>query len=313
MKVMSNKPAARLKKIYQESALQDPYTKMTLAKRYWIYQWERLPIIPLVLMGLSVSTAVMRANHIFSWTSLIASTVLVSAYLLQIRFADEPKDYEHDNRFYPTRPVQRGVITLRELLHLRNVMIGAFFVAALALQSWSIFLLACLQQLYSLLTRKEFFIRDWLRDHFLIYMFSHYFQLLILSWLALTMLHIPIDQMLTYLIFTILLMAIVELARKIQEIDNDKAGDTYSAILGRSKAISFFMLLVSGVAVYSAWILVSIGGDISAFWIIGLGLGLTLYSSIRYLKSPNRKNTKILQSSSLLYYLLCAIGIIVGS
>lgn len=310
---MSNEVATRLKRIYAESTLKSPYKKMSLARRYWIYQWERLPVIPLVLMGLAVGAAAMRANDIFSWPHLAAATILVSAYLLQIRFADEPKDYEHDNQFYPTRPVQRGVITLTELLRLRNLMIGIFFVTAAILGTWQVFLLACLQQLYSFLTRKEFFVREWLRRHFLTYMFSHYFQLLILSWLTMTVLQVPDSQKPIYFGYAVLLMAVVELARKIQEADNDKAGDTYSAVLGKSKAVGFLVLVVLALAAYTAWILTMINGEMSALWITAAGAGMVLYLSIRYLGQPDKRNTKLLQGGSLLYYFLCAITIIIGA
>ncbi len=309
---MSGK-STRLNVIYRDSKLKSPYKKLSLARRYWIYQWERLPFLPLLLMASSVSLAVMRANHLFSWPRLVAATTIISAYLLQIRFADEPKDYEHDNEFYPTRPVQRGVITLNELRRLRNLMITIFFVTALVLRSSTVIMLAGLQQLYSWLTRQEFFMRDWLRRHFLIYMFSHYFQLLILNWLALTILNIPLRQKPIYMGFTLLLTAIVELARKINAADNDSAGDTYSAALGRARAVGYYLALVASGVIYLAWLLNHIKGHSGALWLIDLSFGFAVFAAIRYYRLPNDNNTRILQASSLAYYLLGAITLIVGS
>lgn len=309
---MESKPTLRLKKIYSESVLKRPYTKMPLAKRYWVYQWERLPVIPLLLMSASVGAAILQANYAFSWPRLLISTVLVSAYLLQIRFADEPKDFEHDNKFYPTRPVQRGVITLAELRRLRNAAIAIFFAAAIVTQSWTVIFLACLQQIYSLLTRKEFFMREWLRDHFFIYMFSHYFQLIILNWLALTILQVPESQKLTYLVFGLLLTAIVELVRKIHPDDNDRAGDTYSATLGKVRAIGLYMLFTSAAVIFSGWLLNRVDGDTMALVVVGFGFVFSLYASLRYLQASSKDNTKILQLSSLAFYFSCAFTIILG-
>lgn len=307
---MTNTADERLQKIYKQSKLKLPYTQLSLMRRYWMYQWERLPLIPLILMGLSVSAAVTLALSIFSWPRLVATTVLVTAYLLQIRFADEPKDFEHDNQFYPTRPVQRGLITLKELLVLRNVSMVIFFLAALSLMSVPVFLLAVFQQFYSYLTRKEFFVRDWLRDHFLTYMFSHYFQLLILSWLAMTALGVPLSERPFYFGFAILLLAVVELGRKIQEKDNDAAADTYSAQLGRQRAIGLFALVVAGLTLYTCIIVLRIDATSSAIFIPIIGAGLLGSVCVRYLQSPDKQNTKLLQGGALLFYFICTGTII---
>jgi 4-hydroxybenzoate polyprenyltransferase len=192
-------------------------------------------------------------------------------------------------------------------------MIALFFITALSLRSWQIFILATLQQLYSLLTRKEFFVREWLRAHFLLYMLSHYFQLLILSWLTMTVFEIPSSQKTVYFGFALLLMAVVELARKIQEKDNDKAGDTYSANLGRARAISLFLVVSVTLAMYTTWILNRINADMRALLMVGFGIALILGFSVRYLGLPNKTNTKLLQGSSLLFYFLCATAVIVGA
>ncbi len=311
--VMGKQAELRLQKIYKQSQLKPPYNKMTLARRYWVYQWERLPLLPLILMGLVSNAAVMKAADVFSWTRLLAGTVLVTAYLLQIRFADEPKDFEHDNKFYPSRPVQRGVITLRELTMLRNIMIGIFFATAIILQSWPIFLLACLQQFYSYLTRKEFFIRDWLRMHFLTYMFSHYLQLLILGWLIITVLQLPEGQKILYFGFALLSMAVVEVSRKMQEADNNAAGDTYSAVLGALKATGFFIGFVIGYALYTALILNRVNGNTNFLLITFAGTTFAFYSALMYARVPDKRNTKALQGSGLICHYLFSITILVGA
>ncbi len=309
---MFEKSDTRLKRIYKQSKLKSPYKNVSLARRYWIYQWERLPLVPLILMGAVQGSAVMRANHVFSWTRLVAVTVLATAYLLQIRFADEPKDFEHDNEFYPTRPVQRGVITLGELRFLRNVMIAVFFFTALVLRSWSIFFLACLQQIYSLLTRKEFYIRDWLRKHFLTYMFSHYFQLLILSWLTISILKVPEGQKVIYFIFALLSIAVVEISRKMESSDN-KAGDNYSAALGTIKSTGCFMGLCIALGLYTAWILNRIGGNPKALLLSIFAILAAIYCALMYIKLPDRQNTKLLQASGLVCFFLFSITILVGA
>jgi len=310
---MKSKQDTRTTKIYAESKLQAPYKDLSLARRYWIYQWERLPLIPLLMMSSSVGAAILLANENFSWQKLVIASVITAAYLLQIRFADEPKDYEHDNKYYPTRPVQRGAITLSELLVLRNISIATFFIAAIATKSPYIISLAILQQFYSYLTREEFYIRNWLRDHFLIYMFSHYFQLIILGWLTMSILEVPSQDKPLYLGFAILLMAVVELARKIQEKSTDKARDTYSSVLGRNKAITILLLLVLSLTLYSGWILTIINAAALTYIFLITGLVTMIMSSYRYSRNPDKTNTKILQANSLVFYFMNTLAVALGA
>ncbi len=100
--------------------------------------------------------------------------MIISLYLIQIRTADEKKDFEHDNKYHPDRPVQRGVVTLNELAIINTMSIVGQLLIYASFANTQIFLLGVLSQSYAFLTRKEFFVRDWIRQHFYIYYISHY-------------------------------------------------------------------------------------------------------------------------------------------
>src|SRR5580704_1130438 len=149
--------------------------KRPLSLRLWEYQAERSPFVPMVVMAAVTVGVLWRFSHTSIWRYAI-STVIVVLYLIQIRVSDEKKDFEHDNDYYKTRPVQRGLITLGEL---DRVKIFAIFMQLLLYASFlspQIFLFGLVSQGYAYLTRREFFVRNWIREHFYIYNFSHYVQ-----------------------------------------------------------------------------------------------------------------------------------------
>ena len=49
------------------------------------------------------------------WRGLVVAFVTCFLFFLQLRIADEFKDFEEDTRYRPYRPVPRGLVTLREL------------------------------------------------------------------------------------------------------------------------------------------------------------------------------------------------------
>ncbi len=304
---MRKEEKKRLDKIYKSSKLKPPYTNQSLAHRFWVFQNERVPLIVMLAIGLSISVTLSKSSGNINWYATIIATLMIVLYFLQIRLADEPKDYEHDNQYYPNRPVQRGVITLKELSQLKTTSITCFFVLAALTGSIEVFLLACLQQLYSYLTRHEFFMRNWLRKHFLIYQFSHYIQLLILDWLILSVLRIqPLSQKLLFFVFIIIMIGMVEASRTIGGTDGKAAKDRYSYILGINLALGSFVFLTIASAAYTAYLINHLVGNTKWFILI-IGLTLVAWSVIKYKAKPTIKNAEIMNGTSLVMYLLAAL------
>src|SRR4028119_2288395 len=91
-------------------------------KRWWIYQQERFPIVTHGLLIATFSTAAIAyANQLRpNPTAIAPGTVLVAFIVvflafLQLRIADEFKDFADDARYRPYRPVPRGLVSLGEL------------------------------------------------------------------------------------------------------------------------------------------------------------------------------------------------------
>lgn len=297
----------RLERIYRESKLKSPYTQWSLARRFWVFQNERIPLLVMSIVALALTAAVTKANDNFDWLRVLIASLMVVLYFLQIRLADEPKDYEHDNEYYPNRPVQRGVITLRELSSLKNSVIISFLVLAALSGSWVIFLLATFQQFYSYLTRQEFFAREWLRKHFLTYQFSHYVQLFILSWLILTVLSIqPLSERLVYFIYAMLMIGMIEASRTIGGTDKSEAKDRYSYRLGINLALSSFVGFTLVVTGFTIFLINRLDADVKWFVLV-IGLLIVTWSVIKYKQRPITKHAELMNGASLAMYLCSAL------
>jgi 4-hydroxybenzoate polyprenyltransferase len=155
----------------------------SFGQRWWTYQKERFPLIghaPLVavfsasavcfsvLLRIGAGDAVgwPRANALFT---AFACCLLL---FLQLRIADEFKDYEEDLKYRPYRPVQRGLVTLRQL--------GILFVLCAAVQfglalihSPALLVLLLIVWTYLALMSREFFVPEWLKARPMLYLWSH--------------------------------------------------------------------------------------------------------------------------------------------
>lgn len=304
----------RLEKIYKESKLKPPYSNQTYLRRFWTFQNERIPLVVMAVIALSLTAAVAKANNQFDWYLVIVASLMVVLYFLQIRLADEPKDFEHDNKYYPSRPVQRGVITLKELSHIKDGVIVSFLVLAALTGSWVVFALACIQQGYSYLTRKEFFIRDWLREHFLSYQFSHYVQLFILAWLILTVLAIgPLGDKLLYFAYVMLMIGMIESSRTIGGTDKREAEDRYSYRLGIGVALASFAIFILAVLGFTLFLLQHIQADYSWSSLLIVGILIVGWTMIRYEHKPVTKNALLMNGASLVMFLCSALTLLLST
>jgi 4-hydroxybenzoate polyprenyltransferase len=191
--------------------------------------------------------------------SIVVAFVTSLLFFLQLRIADEFKDYEDDAAFRPYRPVQRGLVTLREL-----AWVGVGCAAAqLALAIWlepSIVWLLVVAWVYLALMTREFFAARWLKRHPIVYMTSHMMILPLVDlyatacdwWVA--GLRRPPHALYWFLIVSYLNGIIVEIGRKTRvPADEEHGVQTYSALWGTSGAARAWLLAVAATAAV-AWV-----------------------------------------------------------
>src|SRR5262245_34831867 len=147
--------------------------------RWWIYQRERFPILAHGLLIAAFSLSALCASILLrgqitlpGWLPAVVAFVTAFLFFLQLRIADEFKDFEEDSRYRPYRPVPRGLVTLRELGVLGVITSCCQLALAFVLQL-DLALLLLVVWLYLALMSKEFFVGDWLKRRPILYLASH--------------------------------------------------------------------------------------------------------------------------------------------
>jgi len=234
----------------------------------WItYQRERFPLAahgPLVAAfsasAVCYSSLIRGGISLPRPASLLVAFVTSLLFFLQLRIADEFKDFEDDSTYRPYRAVPRGLVTLRELA---SVGAGAAVIQlalALMLEPTIVPMLA-MAWLYLALMTREFFVAGWLKRHPVLYMTSHMVILPLVDlyatacdwWVA--GLRVPPEGLLWFLVVSYLNGMVVEIGRKIRDPPDEEHGvDTYSALWGTGRAVRvwLFMVLLTALAAWRA-------------------------------------------------------------
>lgn len=231
-----------------------------LLARLWVYQRERFPILAHgVLIGaFSLSavsfSALLRGSETFPrWSSVAVAFLGAFFFFLQLRIADEFKDFEEDARWRPYRPVPRGLVSLRELaiVALASAVIQMSLAAALA---WRLLLLNVLVWVYLALMTREFFVRDWIVKRPITYLWTHMLILPMVDFYATACdwaadRSTPPSGLFWFLAVSFFNGIALEIGRKVRAPEDEEEGvRTYSALWGRRKAVVAWLgaLMVTG-------------------------------------------------------------------
>lgn len=266
--------------------------------RWWIYQRERFPVFAhgLLIAAFSFSavsfSALLRGPEAWpEWTSIGVAFATSFFFFLQLRIADEFKDFEEDARFRPYRPVQRGLVSLRELGWLFAFTAGL----QLILGAWlapSLILLLLGVWTYLVLMSKEFFIGDWLRARPIPYMLSHMMIMPLIDFYATACDwwnsgSKPIQGLLIFVVVSYFNGLVIEIGRKIRApVDEEPGVNTYSVLWGRRRAVLVWLILLAitgGFAVFAAW-QVDFAGPVAC--VLGALFVAAILVVIRFLQSP---------------------------
>lgn len=229
-----------------------------MPNRWWVYQRERFPVFAhgVIIAAFSLSavsySALLRGNnHLPGWKPCLVAFASSFLFFLQLRLADEFKDFEEDSRYRPYRPVPRGLVSLRELAWVWAGCIAIQLGLALWLAPRLIILLA-LTWTYLVLMSKEFFARKWLKGRPITYMVSHMaimplvdFYTTSCDWVPAGLARPP-HGLLWFLIVSFFNGMVVEIGRKIRSPQDEEQGvETYSFLWGRKNAVRAWMGMVA--------------------------------------------------------------------
>jgi 4-hydroxybenzoate polyprenyltransferase len=234
--------------------------------RWWIYQRERFPLAahtPIIaaftVTGIGYS-ALARGSGNLSGRQVVAAFAISFLFFLQLRLADEFKDFEEDSLYRPYRPVPRGLITLRELAFVWAAAIALQLLIVPWLSASLVALLAGVLA-YLALMSKEFFARRWLKRHPIVYMVSHMIIMPLIfliasacDWMSAGLTHPP-QGIVWMMLANFFIGMVIEIGRKVRAPDDEEHGvETYSQLWGPGGALLAWLAVMatSAVLVYPA-------------------------------------------------------------
>jgi hypothetical protein len=222
--------------------------------RWWTYQEERFPLIahgPLVLVFcLSVMLfSSLQFDAVPSLSRIAAAAVSALLFFLQLRIADEHKDFDTDSRYRPHRAVPRGLVSLEELARIGWAAAGIQFVIAVSIDVGLVPILLAVWLYIGLMTR-EFFVPEWLHRHPAAYLLSHMLVMPLITFYISAFDWLCECRNLPAGLGWLLLLSfgcglVLEVGRKIKVPSAEREGvETYSAVWGRTAAIAVWAVSI---------------------------------------------------------------------
>lgn len=271
----------------------------TLLSRLWQYQRERFPlkkhgvvVAAFCLAGMSLSAAMRSAISLPDVAGFCVCSITTATLFLMLRIADEHKDREEDAAYRPYLPVPRGLVTLGEL---RAVFAVCMFVQLVlnAIYYPALLVLLGSTWLYLFLMTEEFFVRNWLRKHHIVYLASHMVIMPIIDayitacdWLPSTSGQAP-SGLLWFLLLSFCNGIVLEIGRKIRNPEEEEKGvETYSALWGQRRATFAWAGVISIAAIFALCAASACGTLVPAT--IALSV-LIIFASVLIAKITGRK------------------------
>lgn len=289
--------------------------------RLWIYQRERFPIFSHgVLIAafsfcmVSYSSLLRGYVRIPDGKALFVAFVTAFVFFLQLRIADEFKDFQEDLRYRPYRPVPRGLISLRELGTVG--IAGGVIQFALALWlSPALLPFLLVAWLYLGLMSREFFISSWLKAHPITYMWTHMLIIPLIDLYGTACDWRVADAAVPNVLFILLCMSfcngfVLEIGRKIRSPQDEEPGvETYSVLWGRPHAVFawFGALLLTAVGVVLS--ASEIGFALPDVVLFAALLLVAAWLTARFLRNPVAGRGKSIELFSSLWILLVYLSL----
>jgi 4-hydroxybenzoate polyprenyltransferase len=242
---------------------------------------ERFPPISSVLMILLFVLADgLLASHLMhvqiEWLLYIPAFLLALSFFFRLRLFDEIKDYETDLKINPTRPLARGILTIKQVWDVDLYLIG-FEIVLAGLISWYALVAQLIAIGYSLLMYREFFIGSWLRKHLTIYAETHTFVSVLIAYAVAVVIvskpawEFPHSFILAGIMFWSI-FNLFEFARKTFAPSEERSTvESYSSLFGIKGAVALSLghvLIATSLAIHL------VGYETPGFFIIGFVLGV---------------------------------------
>lgn len=227
-----------------------------MSSRWWVYQRERFPILahgPLIaaFSASAVSySALLRGEAGLPLEGTLLAFGTAFLFFLQLRIADEFKDYEDDARHRPYRPVPRGLVKLSELGWVGAGACLLQLAGAVAVEPRLVPFLVMVWA-YLALMSVEFFVPAWLKARPLTYMWTHMLIMPLIDFYATACewrvrgAELP-HELAWFLLVSFFNGMVIEIGRKLRAPADEEPGvETYSALWGRPAAVRAWLIAMA--------------------------------------------------------------------
>jgi 4-hydroxybenzoate polyprenyltransferase len=289
--------------------------------RWWTYQRERFPVVAHgVLIAAFSSSAVCFSSLLRGRIELPAPLTLIVAFgtaflfFLQLRIADEFKDFEEDNRYRPYRAVPRGLVSLRELGILGVAAAAIQLLLCLALDP-SLLILLAVAWTYLGLMSKEFFVAEWLKRHPVPYLISHMVIIPIVDFYATACDWWPLGNgpprgLGWFIAASYCNGIVIEIGRKVRAPADEETGvNTYSALWGPRGAALVWLGALLTTAVCAVLAAAQVDFMVPAAVVLAtmlLTAGIVVW---RFLSAPTTRRSKRIENLSGIWTILLYLSV----
>ena len=294
-------------------------------RRWWTYQRERFPLLahgPLIaafsLSAVSYSFLLRGESGSPSPRVFLAAFITSFLFFLQLRIADEFKDFEEDSRFRPYRPVPRGLVTLWEL-----GVIGALGACVqLGLALWvspAMILLLLVVWAYLALMTREFFVRRWIKAHPFTYMWTHMLIIPLVDFYATAWDWLVVGSpappgLLWFLTVSFCNGVVLEIGRKIRAPSEEEEGvETYTVLWGQGNAVLAWLaaLLLTAFCAWRAALAIQFAAPVVG--LLAALLCLAVIAAWLFICQPVTRRARRLEYVSALWTLVMYLSLGVGA
>lgn len=303
---------------------QTPSIPTSFGSRVWTYIVEMYPLhvnVPYSFLSFYGFYLILQAIYglqplTITWQSGLGALTMV-AFTLLLRIFDEFKDYEHDCKLFPHRPLPSGRVLKSDLKALGWGLVAAMIGFNLFLGKGLIGFAALMA--FGFLMLKYFFLPDLHRKSLLltlathnpIVLFTHLYVLSVFmeahgveairpaAWAAIAM-------------FWLLVFS-WETCRKIRAKEEEDDYVTYSQIFGTRRSALVPMAGVTASAALLAFFGSTLGLSSPFLGVMALAYGYSMFGFVRWLVVQNAKTSKLkpfVESYTLVLYVALAVELV---
>lgn len=283
---------------------------LAFANKWWSYQRERFPLFAHTPLVAAFSFSAISYSSLLrgegSWPdpkAALVAFITALLFFLQLRIADEFKDFEEDARYRPYRPVPRGLVKLRELGFLGALSALTQLLLALWLQP-ALVVLLLLTWAYLALMSHEFFVRDWLKARPVTYLWTHMLIIPLVDFYAtgcdwLVSGSRQPNGLLWFLLASFTNGIVIEIGRKLRAPETEEEGvQTYTVLWGRTRAVVAWLMAMSTTAILAVLAARNIAFVLPVLLVLLPLLTAAVAIALSFLQSPESSRAKRFEAMS---------------